>query len=147
MAGSVNKVILIGNVGNDPEVRSMQSGDKVANISLATSESWKDKNSGEKREKTEWHRVVVFGKLADIVEQYVRKGSKLYIEGTLETRSWEAQDGQKRYSTEIVLRGFNSTLAMLDGKQGGGQPTAHEAAKQDGYQPQLDEMEDEIPFN
>lgn len=145
MAGTINKVILIGNVGNDPEIRSMQSGDKVANISLATSERWKDKNSGEKKEKTEWHRVVVFGKLADIVEQYVRKGSKLYIEGALETRSWE-QDGQKKYSTEIVLRGFNSTLAMLDGRQGGGQPTAHETAKQDGYQPQLDEMEDEIPF-
>lgn len=143
MAGSVNKVILIGNVGADPDIRTFESGDKVANLSLATSESWKDKNSGEKREKTEWHRVSVFGKLADIVEQYVKKGSKLYIEGQLETRSWE-QDGQKKYSTEVVLRGFNSTLTMLDSRSGS-EPSTHEQSKQDGYQKQGD-LEDEIPF-
>jgi single-strand DNA-binding protein len=120
MAGSVNKVILIGNLGRDPEVRTMQNGNKVANLSLATSESWRDKASGERKEKTEWHRVVIFGKLADIAEQYLKKGSKVYVCGQLQTRKWQDKDGQDRYSTEVVLQGFNSELTMLDGKGGGG---------------------------
>lgn len=113
MSGSVNKAILIGNVGADPEIRRNQSGEPIANIRLATSETWRDKNSGERKEKTEWHRIVVFGKLADVVEKYVVKGQKLYIEGKIQTREWE-KDGIKRYSTEVVLSGFNSTLTMLD---------------------------------
>jgi single-strand DNA-binding protein len=122
MAGSVNKVILVGNLGRDPEVRHSQAGAKIVNFSLATSESWKDKNTGERREKTEWHRVVIFSEgLARIAESYLRKGSKVYIEGSLQTREYE-KDGIKRYSTEIVLQGFNSTLTMLDtrGDSGGG---------------------------
>lgn len=121
MAGSVNKVILIGNVGADPEVRFAQNGNKIANIRLATSESWKDKQSGERREKTEWHRVVCFSPgLSDVIERYVKKGSKLYIEGKLQTRKWQDQSGQDRYTTEVVLDGFGSTLTMLDGRDGGG---------------------------
>ncbi len=120
MAGSVNKVILIGNLGKDPEVRTMQNGGKVANLSLATSESWKDKSSGERKEKTEWHRVVIFGQLADIAERYLKKGSKVYVCGSLQTRKWTDQQGQEKYSTEVVLQGFNSELTMLDGKGGGG---------------------------
>lgn len=142
---SVNKVILVGNVGADPEIRSFDNGDRVANLSLATSESWKDKNTGERREKTEWHRVVVFGKLVDVIEQYVSKGSKLYFEGKLETRKWE-KDGQDRYSTEVVLRGFDSKMVMLDSKSSSPEPSAHDKAKADGYQPQPDPLEDEIPF-
>ena len=141
----LNKVTLIGNIGADPEFRTFDNGDRVANLSLATSERWKDKNSGEKKEKTEWHRVVVFGKLVEIIESYVKKGSKLYLEGQIETRSWE-QDGQKKYSTEIVLRGFNSKLVMLDGKQTDQADSAHNKAKADGYAPQADIEEDEIPF-
>jgi single-strand DNA-binding protein len=119
MAGSVNKVILVGNLGRDPEVRHSQAGAKIVNFSLATSESWKDKNTGERREKTEWHRVVIFSEgLAGIAENYLRKGSKVYIEGSLQTRDYE-KDGIKRYSTEVVLQGFNSTLTMLDTRQGG----------------------------
>jgi single-strand DNA-binding protein len=119
MAGSVNKVILVGNLGRDPEVRHSQAGAKIVNFSLATSESWKDKNTGERREKTEWHRVVIFSEgLAGIAENYLRKGSKVYIEGSLQTREYE-KDGIKRYSTEVVLQGFNSTLTMLDTRQGG----------------------------
>ncbi|MBT6511836.1 MAG: single-stranded DNA-binding protein [Alphaproteobacteria bacterium] len=120
MAGSVNKVILVGNLGRDPEIRKMQSGDSVANISIATSESWNDRQTGEKREKTEWHRVVMFGKLAEVAEKYLRKGSKVYIEGQLQTRKWQDQSGADKYSTEVVLRGFNGTMVMLDGRSGGG---------------------------
>ena len=123
MAGSVNKVILIGNVGADPEIRRTQDGRPIANLRIATSESWRDRNSGERREKTEWHNVVVFNEgLCKVVEQYVKKGAKLYIEGALQTRKWQDQNGNDRYSTEVVLQGFNSTLTMLDGRgEGGGQ--------------------------
>ncbi len=120
MAGSVNKVILIGNLGKDPEVRTMQNGNKVANLSLATSESWKDKSTGERKEKTEWHRVVIFGSLADIAEKYLKKGSKVYVSGSLQTRKWQNKEGQDQYSTEVVLQGFGGELTMLDGKGGGG---------------------------
>ncbi|MBY5867239.1 single-stranded DNA-binding protein [Rhizobium leguminosarum] len=121
MAGSVNKVILIGNVGADPEIRRTQDGRPIANIRLATSETWRDRNSGERREKTEWHTVVVFNEgLCKVVEQYVKKGAKLYIEGQLQTRKWQDQQGQDRYSTEVVLQGFGSTLTMLDGRGEGG---------------------------
>ena len=120
MAGSVNKVILIGNLGKDPEVRSMQNGGKIANLSLATSESWRDKASGERKEKTEWHRVVIFGNLAEIAEKYLKKGSKVYVSGSLQTRKWTDQSGAEKYSTEVVLQGFGGELTMLDGKGGGG---------------------------
>ncbi|MGE7370997.1 single-stranded DNA-binding protein [Neorhizobium sp. NPDC001467] len=121
MAGSVNKVILIGNVGADPEIRRTQDGRPIANLRIATSESWRDRNSGERKEKTEWHSVVVFNEgLCKVVEQYVKKGAKLYIEGALQTRKWQDQQGQDRYSTEVVLQGFNSTLTMLDGRGGEG---------------------------
>ncbi|MHA1524419.1 MAG: single-stranded DNA-binding protein [Alphaproteobacteria bacterium] len=121
MAGSVNKVILIGNLGADPEIRRTQDGRPVGNLRIATSESWRDKNSGERREKTEWHRVVIFNEgLCKIVEQYLKKGSKVYIEGALQTRKWEDRDGKERYTTEIVLQGFNSALTMLDSREGGG---------------------------
>jgi single-strand DNA-binding protein len=121
MAGSVNKVILIGNVGADPEIRRTQDGRPIANLRIATSESWRDRNSGERREKTEWHTVVVFNEgLCKVVEQYVKKGAKLYIEGALQTRKWQDQQGQDRYSTEVVLQGFGSTLTMLDGRGEGG---------------------------
>jgi single-strand DNA-binding protein len=119
MAGSVNKVILIGNLGRDPEIRTMQNGNKVANLNLATSESWKDKATGERKEKTEWHRVVIFGQLADIAERYLKKGSKVYVSGSLQTRKWQDKDGQERYTTEVVLQGFGGELTMLDGKGGG----------------------------
>ncbi|WP_321340569.1 single-stranded DNA-binding protein [Breoghania sp.] len=123
MAGSVNKVILVGNLGADPEIRRTQDGRPIANLSVATSESWRDRNSGERRERTEWHRVVIFNEgLCKVAEQYLRKGSKIYIEGQLQTRKWQDQNGQDRYSTEVVLQGFNSTLTMLDGRgEGGGQ--------------------------
>ncbi len=121
MAGSVNKVILIGNLGKDPEIRRTQDGRPIANLRIATSESWRDKNSGERREKTEWHSVVIFNEaLCKVVEQYVKKGSKVYIEGALQTRKWQDQQGQERYSTEVVLQGFNAVLTMLDGRPGGG---------------------------
>ncbi|MEN0116650.1 MAG: single-stranded DNA-binding protein [Agrobacterium cavarae] len=121
MAGSVNKVILVGNVGADPEIRRTQDGRPIANLRIATSESWRDRNSGERKEKTEWHTVVVFNEgLCKVVEQYVKKGAKLYIEGALQTRKWQDQNGNDRYSTEIVLQGFNSTLTMLDGRGEGG---------------------------
>mgnify|MGYP002774989232 CR=1 FL=1 len=121
MAGSVNKVILIGNVGADPEIRRTQDGRPIANLRIATSEQWRDRNSGERREKTEWHNVVVFNEgLCKVVEQYVKKGAKLYIEGQLQTRKWQDQTGNDRYSTEVVLQGFNSTLTMLDGRGEGG---------------------------
>ncbi len=162
MAGSVNKVILIGNLGRDPEVRHSQAGAKIVNFSLATSESWKDKTTGERREKTEWHRVVIFSEgLAGIAEQYLRKGSKVYIEGALQTREYE-KDGIKRYSTEVVLQGFNSTMTMLDtkgsrgdysagaepeyagGNTGGSPETAGDMAP-GGAAPGGD-LDDEIPF-
>lgn len=120
MAGSVNKVMLIGNLGRDPEVRSMQNGGKVANLSIATSDSWKDKNTGERREKTEWHRVVIFGNLADIAERYLKKGSKVYVCGQLQTRKWQNKDGQDQYTTEVVLQGYGGELTMLDGRGEGG---------------------------
>jgi single-strand DNA-binding protein len=121
MAGSVNKVILVGNLGRDPESRSFQNGGKVVELRIATSESWKDRNSGERKEKTEWHTVKVFNEgLANVAERYLKKGSKVYIEGALTTRKWQDQQGQDRYSTEIVLQGFNSVLTMLDGAGGGG---------------------------
>ena len=120
MAGSVNKVILVGNLGRDPESRSFQNGGKVVNLRIATSESWKDRNSGERKEKTEWHSVAIFNEgLANVAERFLRKGSKVYIEGQLQTRKWQDQNGQDKYSTEIVLQGFNSVLTMLDGPNGG----------------------------
>ena len=120
MAGSVNKVILVGNLGADPEVRNLPSGGKVVNLSVATSENWKDKNTGERREKTEWHRVVIFSEgLARVAESYLRKGSKVYLEGQLQTRKWQDQSGQDKYSTEVVLQGFNSNLTLLDGRGDG----------------------------
>jgi single-strand DNA-binding protein len=121
MAGSVNKVILVGNLGRDPESRTFQNGGKVVELRIATSEQWKDRNSGERKERTEWHTVKVFSEgLANVAERYLRKGSKVYIEGALQTRKWQDQDGKDRYSTEIVLQGFNSVLTMLDGAPGGG---------------------------
>ncbi|MGY6632612.1 MAG: single-stranded DNA-binding protein [Alkalilacustris sp.] len=121
MAGSVNKVILVGNLGRDPEVRTFQNGGKVCNLRIATSERWRDRNSGEQREKTEWHSVAIFSEpLAKIAEQYLRKGSKVYIEGQLETRKWQDQSGQDRYSTEVVLRPYRGELTLLDGRSDGG---------------------------
>jgi len=117
MAGSVNKVILLGNLGRDPEIRSTQSGSKMATFSMATSKRWKDRNTQEQRDKTSWHNIVVFGDgLVDIVEKYVKKGSKIYVEGELQTRKWQDQDGNDRYSTEVVLQGFNSNLTLLDSR-------------------------------
>ena len=119
MAGSINKVILVGNLGADPEIRQTKDGRPIANISIATGESWKDKNTGERREKTEWHRVVIFNEgLAKIAEQYLRKGSKVYLEGQLQTRKWQDQNGQDKYTTEVVLQGYNGNLTMLDSRQG-----------------------------
>ena len=120
MAGSVNKVILIGNLGRDPESRTFQNGGKVVNLRIATSENWKDKSTGERKEKTEWHSVAIFNEgLANVAERYLKKGSKVYIEGQLQTRKWQDQSGQDRYSTEVVLQGFNGNLTMLDGPGGG----------------------------
>ena len=142
----VNKVILVGNLGNDPEIRYMPSGGAVANITVATSESWRDKNTGEQREKTEWHRVALFGKLAEVAGEYLRKGSQVYIEGQLQTRKWQDQNGQDRYTTEVVVQGFNGTMQMLGGRQGapmGGQqqggwnqPQQPAAAPQQNFAPQ-----------
>jgi len=121
MAGSVNKVILVGNLGADPEIRSLNSGDKVANIRIATSETWRDKNSGERREKTEWHNVVMFDQnLVKVAENYLKKGSKVYVEGQLQTRKWQDRDGNDRYTTEVVLQRFRGELHMLDSRGGGG---------------------------
>jgi single-strand DNA-binding protein len=153
MAGSVNKVILVGNLGRDPEIRSMQDGREIANFSIATSESWKDKNTGERKEKTEWHRVVIFNEaLVKVVKNYVKKGSKLYIEGALQTRKYTDKDGQEKYSTEVVLQGYNGQLTMLDSKRDGGAGessygggyTAAPAAKQSS--PVAELADDEIPF-
>src|SRR3981189_2823038 len=121
MAGSVNKVILVGNLGKDPEMRRPQDGPPIANLSVATSETWRDKGTGERKEKTEWHRVVIFNEgLCKVAEQYLKKGAKVYIEGQLQTRKWTDQSGVEKYSTEVVLQGFNSNLTMLDGRSGGG---------------------------
>lgn len=157
MAGSVNKVILIGNLGADPEVRHTQDGRPIVNLRLATSESWRDRNSGERREKTEWHRVVIFSEgLAKIAEQYLRKGSKVYLEGQLQTRKWQDQSGQDKYSTEVVLQGFNSTLTMLDGRGEGGGAGAGMGAGGGGGRPAAapaggddfggGDFDDEVPF-
>jgi single-strand DNA-binding protein len=160
MAGSVNKVILIGNVGADPEIRRTQDGRPIANLRIATSESWRDKNSGERREKTEWHRVVIFNEgLCKVVEQYVKKGAKLYIEGALQTRKWTDQAGVEKYSTEVVLQGFNSVLTMLDGKGGGAGAGASSGDYGDDYGSSsgarsaggskanfAQDLDDEIPF-
>src|SRR3954464_14493677 len=121
MAGSVNKVILVGNLGRDPEIRSTQDGTRVATLNLATSESWRDRASGERKERTEWHRVAIFNdRLVEVVEKYLKKGAKVYIEGQLETRKWTDQSGQEKYTTEVVLRQFRGELTMLDGRSGGG---------------------------
>ncbi len=156
MAGSVNKVILIGNLGNDPDVRQTSNGKPVVNLSIATSESWKDRNTGERQTRTEWHRVVIFSEgLARIAEQYLKKGSKVYIEGQLQTRKWQDKEGNDKYTTEIVLQGFNSTLTMLDGRgdnagggggysggtQGGGNSPSSSAPSFDGGN-----ADDDIPF-
>ena len=147
MAGSVNKVILVGNLGKDPEVRRMTSGDPVVNLSIATSESWRDKASGERKEKTEWHRVVIFNKnLADVAEKYLRKGSKVYVEGQLQTRKWTDKDGAEKYSTEVVLQNFRGELTMLDGKNGGGEGGGGRGAGETPASFQRDELDDEIPF-
>ena len=158
MAGSVNKVILVGNLGADPEVRTLPSGNKVVNLSVATSDSWRDKNSGERKEKTEWHRVVIFNEgLCRVAEQYLKKGSKVYLEGQLQTRKWQDKDGNDKYSTEVVLQNFNSNLTMLDTRGSGG--SASEASE-DGFGSQSPaqrkpamagagkraDMDDEIPF-
>jgi single-strand DNA-binding protein len=166
MAGSVNKVILVGNLGKDPEVRRTQDGRPIVQLSVATSESWRDKNSGERKEKTEWHRVVIFSEgLCRIAEQYLKKGSKVYLEGQLQTRKWTDKDSIERYSTEVVLQNFNSTLTMLDGKGGGGananadeggssgsagdfggRPAPSERKPAMAGAGKRDDMDDEIPF-
>jgi single-strand DNA-binding protein len=156
MAGSVNKVILVGNLGRDPEVRQTQDGNKIVNLNLATSESWKDKNSGERRERTEWHRVVIFNDaLGNVAEQYLRKGSKVYIEGQLQTRKWTDQSGQEKYTTEVVLQRYRGELHMLDGR--GGESGQSSAGLGDGNQDTFAavpapvqggaaDLDDEIPF-
>lgn len=156
MAGSVNKVILVGNLGRDPEVRFGPDGAKIVSLSVATSESWKDKNSGERKDRTEWHRVVVFNdRLAEIAEKYLRKGSKVYMEGQLQTRKWTDQQGQERYSTEVVLGRFRGELTLLDGKGEGGAPDfdtgALGSSSNDPFSssqpgPKFDDLNDEIPF-
>ncbi len=140
MAGSVNKVILVGNLGADPEVRKFQNGGSVCNLSIATSERWKDKNTGERREKTHWHRVKIYSDgLVNIAEQYLQKGAKVYVEGRLETSKWQDQNGDDRYSTEVVLRGYQDQLQMLDTRGGGG--NSNDADTREGG-----EMDDDIPF-
>ena len=163
MAGSVNKVILVGNLGRDPEIRSTQDGTRVANLSLATSENWRDKNTGERREKTEWHRVVIFNeRLVEVAEKYLRKGSKIYIEGQLQTRKWQDQSGQDKYSTEVVLNRFRGELTMLDsrrdaeaqegagdygGAPSGGAPMGDAGSGGGGPAPSGGgDLDDEIPF-
>lgn len=150
---SVNKVILVGNLGADPEIRRTQDGRPIANLRIATSESWKDKTTGERKEKTEWHKVVIFSEgLCKVVEAYLKKGSKVYVEGSLQTRKWTDKDGRDQYSTEVVLQGFNATLTMLDGRSAG--PSDDEAPRQSISQraaparraPIKDEMKDEVPW-
>lgn len=155
MAGSLNKVLIIGNLGKDPDIRATNDGREVANLVLATNESWTDKNSGEKREKTEWHKVACFNPaLTNIIKNYLKKGSKVYIEGQLQTRKWQDQNGQERYSTEIVLQGYNCTLTMLDGRNSGGmapsggggysQTTPQQNSSSNDYVSQ--DLDDDIPF-
>ncbi|MBS27431.1 MAG: single-stranded DNA-binding protein [Alphaproteobacteria bacterium] len=160
MSGSVNKVMLVGNLGRDPEIRSMQSGDKVCNLSVATSERWKDRNSGEMQEKTEWHRVVIFDqKLVDVAERYLQKGAKVFLEGQLQTRKWTDQSGQDKYTTEVVLQRFRGEMVMLDSRGGGqGQGGGYDSQSDyGGGQPAMaaaggggmgggDDLDDEIPF-
>lgn len=162
MAGSVNKVILVGNLGRDPEIRSMQSGDKVCNLSVATSERWKDRNSGEMQEKTEWHRVVVFDqKLAEVAEKYLKKGAKVFLEGQLQTRKWTDNSGVEKYTTEVVLQRFRGELVMLDSRGGGDSAGGgYDSGPTDYGNPQpamaagggggmgggSDDLDDEIPF-
>ena len=156
MAGSVNKVILIGNLGRDPEIRNTQDGREIANITIATSESWKDKNTGERKEKTEWHRVVIFNEnLVRVVKNYLKKGAKVYIEGQLQTRKYTDKDGAEKYSTEVVLQGFNGTLTMLDGRrdESAGASGGDYGAAQQSYnapaqasKPAAELLDDEIPF-
>jgi len=153
MAGSVNKVILVGNVGKDPEVRRTQDGRAIVNLSIATSETWRDKASGERKEKTEWHRVVIFSEpLCKVAEQYVKKGSKLYVEGALQTRKWTDKDGVEKYSTEVVLNGFNSVLTMLDGRadseteRKNDMRADHAKSRGGTVTKTAESMDDEIPF-
>ncbi len=150
MAGSVNKVILVGNLGRDPEIRTMQSGGKVCNLSIATSERWRDRGSGEQQERTEWHRVVIFDdRLVDVAERYLRKGAKVYLEGELQTRKWQDQSGQERYSTEVVLRKFRGQLTMLDSRAGGGDggPYGGDDRGPSGPSgPPPNDLDDDIPF-
>lgn len=156
MAGSVNKVILIGHLGQDPEVRTFQNGGKVANLSIATSENWKDKNSGERKERTEWHRVAIINDgLVGVAERFLKKGSKVYVEGQLETRKWQDQSGQDRYSTEVILRPFNSTLVLLDAKKDGDGGSRDQGGYDDydsgksssgSQQSSRSDYDDEIPF-
>lgn len=149
----VNKVILVGNLGSDPEIRYMPNGGAVANITIATSDSWRDKATGEQREKTEWHRVALFGKLAEVAGEYLKKGSQVYIEGQLQTRKWQDQSGQDRYTTEVVVQGFNGVMQMLGGRTGGGQPQQQQGGwgqPQQPQQPQYNEppmdFDDDIPL-
>ena len=168
MAGSLNKVMLIGNLGADPEIRSFQNGGRVANLRIATSETWKDRNTGERQERTEWHTVAIFSEgLVNVCENYLRKGSKVYVEGQLQTRKWQDQSGQDRYSTEVVLRGYNGTLTMLDGRgeggggggggrsgggygggggQGGGLGGGSQGGSSQGGGSNYDDLDDDIPF-
>ncbi|MET0155445.1 MAG: single-stranded DNA-binding protein [Rickettsiales bacterium] len=153
MAGSINKAIIIGNVGRDPEIRSTQDGREIANITVATSESWNDKNTGERRERTEWHRVVVFSPgLVKVIKQYLRKGAKIYVEGALQTRKWTDQSGAEKYTTEIVVQNFNGTLTMLDGRKdgatGGGAPSSSYSGGEFNPGPLADhgDFNDDIPF-
>jgi single-strand DNA-binding protein len=153
MSGSVNKVIIVGNLGADPEVRSFQNGGKVCNIRVATSETWKDRTSGERKEKSEWHTVAIFSEgLVGVAEKYLRKGSKVYIEGKLATRKWTDQSGADRYSTEIVLQGFDAKLVMLDGPKGdrqdsgNGGPSAKRQKGDEGFIAGYDDLNDDVPF-
>jgi single-strand DNA-binding protein len=161
MAGSINKVILVGNLGKDPEIRRTQDGRPIANLSVATSESWRDKNTGERKEKTEWHRVVIFNEgLCRIAEQYLKKGAKVYLEGSLQTRKWQDKDGQDKYTTEVVLQGFNSQLTMLDRSGGAGNEAGYDngngadfgspgptAARNSKPAPsKREDFDDEVPF-
>lgn len=145
---SVNKAIIIGNVGKDPDIRTTQDGRQIASLSIATSESWKDKSTGERKERTEWHRVSVMSEgLANVVANYVTKGTKLYIEGQLQTRKWTDRDGQDRYTTEIVLSSFNAKLVILSGTGGSGEQNEHPESKQNGYQSDYsNDLDDDIPF-
>lgn len=149
MAGSVNKVILIGRCGKDPEIRTFGNGGKVANFTIATSESWKDRNTGERREKTEWHNIAVFNEgLVGVIERYVKKGSKVYIEGALQTRKWQDRDGNDKYTTEIVLQGFNGSLTLLDSRENNGSHSSNQGnqSQQQSQGQQSYDLDDDIPF-